>query len=308
LIALGGLTTTAKAGMAVPDWPGTYGANMFLYPISLMSNPWIFLEHSHRLFGAFVGLVTFGSLVFALLASPRKWLTWMAAVLFVLVCVQGILGGTRVTQDSIALAIVHGVLAQIFLGLLAFWAASVQGSWLGFARHAGVLNVRTPLPWCLAAIVCLFVMLVFGGLIRHMNSPHGLWSHIGFSFIAFGVVVMAGIKMMKLKETALYGRKLYWAGHAVLIVVGVQFFLGWVALLAWMTSDTRKLPSHTAETLAAAPPIEPLEMLIRTSHQTNGALLMGTAFVMLAWGVAGQLGARHRGSAMRGERAIGNGQ
>lgn len=287
LIALGGLTTTAKAGMAVPDWPGTYGANMFLYPISLMSDPRIFLEHSHRLFGAFVGLVTFTSLIFAFFSSPRTWLTWMAGGLFVLVCAQGVLGGTRVTEDSIPLAIVHGVLAQIFLGLLAFWAASLQGSWLGLSRHARLLNVRTPLAWCIAAVVCLFVMLVFGGLIRHMNSKHGLYSHIGFSFITFAVVVMAGIKMMKLKEAPIYGRRLYWAGHAVLIVVGVQFLLGWVALLAWMTSDTRSMPMPTAETIAAAPPVVPFEMLIRTSHQTNGAVLMATAFVMLAWGVAG---------------------
>jgi heme a synthase len=295
LIALGGLTTTARAGMAVPDWPGTYGANMFLYPISLMSNPYIFLEHSHRLFGAFVGLVTFVSMVFAMFASPRTWQTWLAAVLFVLVCVQGLLGGLRVTENSIPLAIVHGVLAQGFLGLLAFWAASLQASWLGLARHGARLDVRTPLVWVLASVVCLFIMLVFGGLIRHMNSPHGLYSHIGFSFITFGVVVIAGIKMMKLKGAPLYGKKLYWAGHGVLIVVTVQFLLGWVALLMWMSSDTRMMPMVTEETMAAAPPVVPVEMLIRTSHQTNGAVLMAAACVMVAWGVAGQMSKWSRG-------------
>jgi hypothetical protein len=32
LIWVGGLVTTTDAGMAVPDWPTTYGYNMFLYP------------------------------------------------------------------------------------------------------------------------------------------------------------------------------------------------------------------------------------------------------------------------------------
>ncbi len=56
LILVGGLVTSTNSGLAVPDWPATYGANMFLYPIALMSDPGIFLEHSHRLFGSMVGL------------------------------------------------------------------------------------------------------------------------------------------------------------------------------------------------------------------------------------------------------------
>jgi cytochrome c oxidase assembly protein subunit 15 len=33
LIGMGGLVTSHGAGMAVPDWPTTYGYNMFLFPI-----------------------------------------------------------------------------------------------------------------------------------------------------------------------------------------------------------------------------------------------------------------------------------
>ena len=32
LIGLGGLVTSHEAGMSVPDWPTTYGYNMFLFP------------------------------------------------------------------------------------------------------------------------------------------------------------------------------------------------------------------------------------------------------------------------------------
>ncbi len=57
LIWIGGLVTTYDAGMAVPDWPNTYGYNLFLYPWQTwVSGPWnLFIEHGHRLFGAVVG-------------------------------------------------------------------------------------------------------------------------------------------------------------------------------------------------------------------------------------------------------------
>ncbi|MEM1304636.1 MAG: COX15/CtaA family protein, partial [Planctomycetota bacterium] len=62
LICIGGLITTTAAGMSVPDWPGTYGYNMFRYPWQTwLFGPWdLFIEHGHRLLAATVGLVTIG--------------------------------------------------------------------------------------------------------------------------------------------------------------------------------------------------------------------------------------------------------
>lgn len=57
LIGLGGLVTSKGAGMAVPDWPTSYGYNMFLLPIGQWVGG-VFYEHTHRLFAAFVGLLT----------------------------------------------------------------------------------------------------------------------------------------------------------------------------------------------------------------------------------------------------------
>ena len=59
LIWVGGLVTTYDAGMAVPDWPNTYGYNLFLYPWQTwLSGPWdLFIEHGHRLLGALVGMI-----------------------------------------------------------------------------------------------------------------------------------------------------------------------------------------------------------------------------------------------------------
>src|SRR6185295_15384359 len=55
LLIVGGLVTSNDAGLAVADWPSSYGYNMFLYPFARMTGG-IYFEHAHRLFGSLVGL------------------------------------------------------------------------------------------------------------------------------------------------------------------------------------------------------------------------------------------------------------
>ena len=57
LLGAGGLVTSHGAGMAVPDWPNTYGYNMFFVPVSQWVGG-IFYEHTHRLAASGVGLLT----------------------------------------------------------------------------------------------------------------------------------------------------------------------------------------------------------------------------------------------------------
>ncbi|MFM7846796.1 MAG: hypothetical protein ACKPEY_21530, partial [Planctomycetota bacterium] len=62
LISVGALVTTYDAGMAVPDWPTTYGYNMFAYPWQTwLSGPFdLLIEHGHRLLGSLVGFIAIG--------------------------------------------------------------------------------------------------------------------------------------------------------------------------------------------------------------------------------------------------------
>ena len=100
LLFIGGLVTSTESGMAVPDWPGSYGANMFLYPIGLMAHPRIFLEHAHRLFGSLVGLTV---LVFAITTYLWKAQTRTkvcATIALALVLPPVILAGIRLTTAA----------------------------------------------------------------------------------------------------------------------------------------------------------------------------------------------------------------
>src|SRR5688572_26170195 len=79
LLWVGGLVTTTDAGMAVPDWPSTFGYNLFLYPWSTwLAGPWdLFVEHGHRLLGATVGLMTIVLLALIWRRDERNWMRWL---------------------------------------------------------------------------------------------------------------------------------------------------------------------------------------------------------------------------------------
>lgn len=78
LILAGRLVTNTGSGLAVPDWPTTFGENMFLFPWSKMVGG-IFFEHSHRLLGSAVGLLTLTLGVLLWIQEPRRWVRWLGA-------------------------------------------------------------------------------------------------------------------------------------------------------------------------------------------------------------------------------------
>src|SRR2546422_10813583 len=98
------LVTDTGAALAVPDWPSTFGYNLFFYPWSQMVGG-IFYEHSHRLIGAAVGLLTLG--LAAALWGAGGWFRWLGLAAVVAVVAQGVLGGLRVVLLEDTLAIVH---------------------------------------------------------------------------------------------------------------------------------------------------------------------------------------------------------
>ena len=133
LIWVGGLVTTEKAGMAVPDWPNTYGYNLFLYPWQTwIGGPWdLFIEHGHRLLASAVGLLTIALVVTVWRCDTRGWLRALSVLALVAVVVQGLLGGLRVIQDEVLLARVHGCFGPAFFALSVALAAFTSSWWIG---------------------------------------------------------------------------------------------------------------------------------------------------------------------------------
>jgi cytochrome c oxidase assembly protein subunit 15 len=170
LIGLGGLVTSHSAGMAVPDWPTTYGYNMFFFPFS----QWIggvFYEHTHRLFASAVGFLTIILATWLWLKESRRWLRWLGCLALFLVIAQGVLGGLRVVLFKDQIGIFHATLAQVFLVLLAFIAVFTSRRWTGLAASSGPSRLQPRTRWLImATTILVFLQLALGATMRHQHN------------------------------------------------------------------------------------------------------------------------------------------
>jgi cytochrome c oxidase assembly protein subunit 15 len=169
LIGLGGLVTSHEAGMSVPDWPTTYGYNMFLFPVDKWVGG-IFYEHSHRLLASFVGLLTTILAVWLWLKDPRKWLHWLGIAAFLLVIVQGILGGLRVRWQLDWLGVPHGAVAQTFLVVTCAIALFSSRWWWNTATEKQIPVPRGLRSHVLYVTLLIFVQLLIAATMRHQHA------------------------------------------------------------------------------------------------------------------------------------------
>ena len=95
LICSGGMVTSKNAGLAVPDWPNSYGYNMFTFPVSRWVGG-VFFEHTHRLAASTVGGLTIILAVWLSVAERRRWVRNLGYAAVGAVILQGVLGGLRV--------------------------------------------------------------------------------------------------------------------------------------------------------------------------------------------------------------------
>jgi len=143
LICSGGMVTSKNVGLAVPDWPTTFGYNMFLFPVSKWVGGILF-EHTHRLMGSLVGFVTIILAVWLWVREDRRWVRNLGAIAVVGVILQGVLGGLRVTMMKDQIGIFHACVAQAFLGLLVLIALVTTQFWRSLADNAGSLEDGAP--------------------------------------------------------------------------------------------------------------------------------------------------------------------
>jgi cytochrome c oxidase assembly protein subunit 15 len=169
LIVVGGLVTSKGAGMSVPDWPTTYGYNMFLFPYSKWVGG-IFWEHSHRLLASGVGLITLILAAVTFWKECRSWVKWLAVAAVLGVITQGVLGGLRVTLYKDQIGIFHAALAQSFFGLLLVITAVTGKGFLSGAWFAD--KTAASLRWLvLAGLLLTYFQLGVAATIRHQHAP-----------------------------------------------------------------------------------------------------------------------------------------
>jgi cytochrome c oxidase assembly protein subunit 15 len=186
LILLGALVKSHEAGLSVPDWPASYGHNMFLFPYSQWIGG-IFYEHAHRLVASGVGLLTVILAVWSTFVERNKTIKLLCYGAVGMVILQGLFGGLTVMLKLPDLvSVFHGVLAQTFLLLLILITSKLT-------RNASATSKIRRAPILGICVICsLYLQLILGALMRHAEAGLAIpdFPTMGGSFIPWATTEM----------------------------------------------------------------------------------------------------------------------
>ena len=270
LVIAGGLVTSTGSGLAVPDWPLSYGQ---VFP---RMEGGVLFEHGHRMIASVVGLLTIVLAVWASRVETRPWVRRLAWSLLAVVILQGVLGGVTVLlrlPDSVSVA--HAGLAQIFFALTVTMAAVTSPRFVSAgATGSGADQATRTLT--LLTVVALYAQILLGAVVRHIGAGLAIpdfplafgrlipdfntslvawqYAHRVFALIATLILVWTSVRVVMRSGAA--GAWLQFPAAALLALVGLQVFLG--ALTIW----TRRAIVPT------------------TAHVAIGALLFATAVLL----------------------------
>ncbi|MEX2140735.1 MAG: COX15/CtaA family protein [Pirellulales bacterium] len=282
LLWVGGLVTTHDAGMAVPDWPNTYGYNLFLYPwTEWFAGPWdLFIEHAHRLFAAAVGLLCIAFVVVVWRTDSRRWMRSASLAALALVIGQGVLGGMRVTLDERTLAMIHGCVGPLFFTYCVLLATVTSRRWRDIARDQAPQCARNVLPTVVMTTCLAYGQLVLGAQLRHTAAtvaPATFRAFVIFHLLGAAALILMTIYLVaRARMGANSDRWLRTPANWLAILVLVQVALGggaWVVNYGW--------PSWLVDYPWAARWVinaqGHLQANLTTAHVAAGSLILGTS-------------------------------
>jgi cytochrome c oxidase assembly protein subunit 15 len=165
LIVAGGLVTSTGSGLAVPDWPLSYG---MVFPPMVGG---IFYEHGHRMAATFVGFLTTILAVWLWRWEKRRWVRPLGLVALAAVMLQGVLGGLTVLYLlPTPISVAHACLAQTFFCLTVSIALFTSAEWR--RRPPPVVDRGWPSlrARCVATSASIYAQLVLGAVMRHTES------------------------------------------------------------------------------------------------------------------------------------------
>jgi len=258
LILAGGLVTSKEAGLAVPDWPMSYGQ---WFPPIVGNVAW---EHGHRIIAGFVGILTLSLSICVQIFEKRPWLKRLAWIAFAAVILQAVLGGITVLfLLPPAVSIFHACLAQTFLCLIValtyflnphFSSSPATQDGEGRAKLKRLSLMTTGF---------IYLQLILGAVIRHTDSsvvPH----------IVVAVIVVLHVSMVVSRVLSLEGGpspllRRSAIGFGILTIV--QVFLGFGSLIFTKMLEGGYTPSFG-------------EVCFTAAHQTVGALILALGILI----------------------------
>jgi heme a synthase len=276
LIVAGGMVTSTGAGLAVPDWPSSYGYFMFSFPWSFMVGG-IFYEHGHRLIASLVGMFTIVLAGWLWWKEPRPWVRRLGFLALGAVVLQGVLGGITVlfflpTPVSVS----HAGLAQIFFCLTVTLALVTSPGWRGQAASSPPpVDDATLRRLGIGILVLVYAQIIVGAVVRHTGAGlaipdfplvfGGLLPPDWTAGVAVHYAHRAGAGLVTVAILASAGhiwhhhrarRELTRPAAALVLLVAIQIALGGLVVL------TGRQPA------------------INTAHVAGGSLVLATSLIL----------------------------
>jgi cytochrome c oxidase assembly protein subunit 15 len=183
LVLAGSLVTSTESGLSVPDWPTTYGWNLFTFPPSKWVGG-ILYEHGHRLIASGVGVLTIVLAAWLWREETRPWMRWLGVAALGTVVAQGVLGGITVLFFlPAAVSTAHAGLAEIFFCLTIAIALFTSPGWLaGYAaetvrpsdmpgtRHLPGVDDGLLRRLATATTLLIYAQILIGATMRHTGA------------------------------------------------------------------------------------------------------------------------------------------
>ena len=274
LIIAGANVTSHRAGLAVPDWPATYGEFMYSFPVSKWVGN-ILHEHGHRLIASTVGLLTVALALWIRLAVADEKLLRLGYCAVLAVIAQGVLGGITVKFFlPPPISIAHAALAQAFFCITIALALAtstrrptLECGDLSPLSPAGSRSVdktvhsKTIFQLSLATTIAVYAQLLLGATIRHAETA--VLAHlIGAIVVTLCVAGLVALIFRRVQRPDFMLRI-----TALAVLVAAQVGLGAATYFV-------RVPKNADVELST------LQIVLPTLHLAIGALILGTSFAL----------------------------
>jgi len=257
LLIAGALVTSNDAGLAVPDWPLSYGS---VLPPMVGG---IFWEHGHRMIATFVGILTIYLAVWLWRVEPRPWVKKLGLAALGLVIAQGVLGGITVLFYLPApISAAHATLAQLFFVTVISIALFTSAWWQRDnpeMEDSGSPRLRS---LALATSAVIFLQLILGAAFRH--NAFGIIPHLIGAVVVTLMILWTG-RVVRTRFGSV--QPLRQTGRLLQALLAIQLLLGGAAYWAILAARPEPQPL-------------PLYVLVTVAHVAVGALTLAASVLL----------------------------